>query len=158
LQHLHNLITPERRLVAERQVDLASARRDQAAEILADMKLIAPTNGTILEILKREGEAVSSMTHEPTIIFGDLSHLRVRAEIDERYIRLLKQGQRAVISGRTLNEQKFTGKVTMVKGLMGKRTVFTRSSEERKDLDVLQVFIEMEKNFSAPAGLKVDVS
>ncbi len=52
----------------------------------------------------------------------------------------------------------YRGRVSLVKGLMGKRTVFTRSSTERKDLDVVQVFIEMGADFAAPAGLRVDVA
>jgi HlyD family secretion protein len=158
LQHLRHFVTPERQLIAERRVSLASARRDQAAQALTDMKLVAPVNGTILEVLKREGEAVSAVSHDPVIVFGDLSHLRVRAEIDERFVRIVKPGQAATVFGRTLNDQKYQGKVVFVKDLMGKRTVFTRSSTERKDLDVVQVFIEMGDDFTAPVGLRVDVA
>jgi multidrug resistance efflux pump len=158
LRHLEHFVTPQRRLVAEREVSLASARRDLAAEVLADTKLVAPANGTILEILKREGEAVSRESHEPTIVFGDMSHLRVRAEIDERYVRMVKSGQPAAVFGRTLNDQTYRGKVVLVKNVMGKRTVFTRSSAERKDLDIVQVFIDMGQDFTSPAGLRVDVA
>lgn len=41
---------------------------------------------------------------------------------------------------------------------MGNKTVFTQASSERKDLDVLQVLIDLGPNFRAPAGPQVDVT
>jgi hypothetical protein len=40
---------------------------------------------------------------------------------------------------------------------MGKKTVFSRSATERKDLDVVQVMIVMSEAFTATIGLEVDV-
>ena len=62
------------------------------------------------------------------------------------------------VYGRTLNNKKCHGQIALVKDLMGKRTVFTRSCTERKDLDVVQVFVDMGTDFTAPAGLRVDVA
>jgi HlyD family secretion protein len=158
LRHLQNYVTSEQKVVAERKVALASAQKDQAAQAIADMRLVAPTDGTVLEILRREGESISSFIHEPVIVFADPSRLRVRAEVDERYVRALKPGQEVTVYGRTLNNKKYRGLVALVKDLMGKRTLFTRSLTERKDLDVVQVFIDMGTDFTAPAGLRVDVA
>jgi hypothetical protein len=41
---------------------------------------------------------------------------------------------------------------------LGDKTVFTSASSERKDLEVLQVLIDMEPGFRYPAGLRVDVT
>jgi HlyD family secretion protein len=35
--------------------------------------------------------------------------------------------------------------------------VFSRAATERKDLDVLQLFIDMDGRFTAPVGLQVDI-
>ena len=86
---------------------LAAAKKDQAAQVVADMRLVAPIDGTILEILRREGESVSAFVYEPVIVLADSSHLRVRAEIDERYVRVVRPGQAVTIHGRTLNNQKY---------------------------------------------------
>ncbi len=40
---------------------------------------------------------------------------------------------------------------------MGDKTVFTRALAERKDLNVLQVLIDMGPHFCAPVELQVDV-
>jgi hypothetical protein len=91
-------------------------------------------------------------------LFGDLSRLRVRAEIDERFVKDLCVGQTAEAYGRNLLGKTYPGRVVEVERIMGGKTVFTRASAERKDLSVLQVVIEMESGFSAPVGLQVDVS
>jgi HlyD family secretion protein len=40
---------------------------------------------------------------------------------------------------------------------MGNKTVFNRAASERKDLEVIQVLIEIEPGFSAPIGLEMEV-
>jgi hypothetical protein len=40
---------------------------------------------------------------------------------------------------------------------MGDKTVFVRTPSERKDLNVLQVLIDLGPEVRAPAGLQVDV-
>jgi HlyD family secretion protein len=63
----------------------------------------------------------------------------------------------ATIYSHSLGSQRIRGTVTLLKELMGNKTVFTREASERKDLDVLQVFITPKEPFQAPVGLKVDV-
>ncbi|MCI0457589.1 MAG: efflux RND transporter periplasmic adaptor subunit [Gemmataceae bacterium] len=155
--HLKNHITPEDRQLAEARVRLAEARLGAARQRLLDTVLTAPGDGTVLEILKREGEGVRTGDAEPVVVFADLARLRVRAEIDERHVNRLRPGQRARVGGRGLGHTAFEGVVTTVKGIMGKKTVLARSATERKDLDVLQVFIELETSFPVPVWLEVDV-
>jgi multidrug resistance efflux pump len=111
----------------------------------------------VLEILKREGEAVRAFDPTPVMVFADLSNLRVRAEFDERFVNNIRAGQPAVLFGRGLGNRSVNGKVVLVKTMMGKKTVFSREAAERKDLEVLQVFIEPETPLDVPVGLKIDV-
>jgi len=155
--HLKRFVLPEDRQVAEAQVQRAAARLRLARQQLEDMTLRAPCDGTVLELIKHAGDGVRFADNEPVAIFGDLSRLRVRAEIEERYVRGLKAGQRAVAYGRGLGKEEFAGRITQIKGVMGKKTVFSRAATERKDLDVLQVFLDLGGDFTAPIGLEVDV-
>lgn len=157
LQHLEHAVRAEDRQLADAKVTLARRRLERARRKTADTRLAAPFDGTVLEILRREGEAVSDVYHEPVLLFGDLRQLRVRAEIDERYVRQIKEGQTAVVSGRGLGARSVRGRVVRVKEIMGKKTVFSRASAERKDLDVVQALIEMDGEFTAPVGLRVDI-
>ena len=157
LLHLRNYVRLEDRQLAEAKVSLAEAKLEVARQQLADTKLLAPFAGTVLEILRREGEGVCPSDTEPVLIFGDLSNLRVRGEIDERFARLIRAEQEAVVYGRGLGSESLTTRVNSVKRIMGKKTVFSKAANERKDLDVLQVFIDLPASFSGPVGLEVNV-
>jgi multidrug resistance efflux pump len=155
--HLRDFVTAEDRRLAEAKVELAEARLQCRRRALEATELRAPCDGTVLEILKREGEGARPTDAEPVAVLADLSHLRVRAEIDERYAHALRVGQAAVVSGRGLGGRSFNGRVVHTKAVMGKKTVFARSAAERKDLDVMEAFIAPEGDFVAPVGLQVDV-
>lgn len=143
--------------VADADVRLAEARVATSRQSLADTVLKAPFSGTILEIFKREGEGARLTDREPVLLFADDSQLRVRAEIDERWAHQLKAGQRAEIYGRGLGRMRQNGTISLVKRTMGNKTVFSHEASERKDLDVLQVLIDLPPEFKAPLGLQVDV-
>jgi ABC exporter DevB family membrane fusion protein len=157
LLHLHNFVTPEKKALLAASIDQASARLRLAEERLKETRVTAPCDGTVLKLLKREGEGVSTFFPEPLLLFGDLSRLRVRAEIDERFVQRLRVGQKAEVYGRNLAGKTYAGKISEVEKIMGDKTVFTRAASERKDLNVLQVVIDMEDGFTAPVGLQVDV-
>ena len=117
----------------------------------------APFAGRVLEVVKREGEAIRLADNEPVVLLGDMTQTRIRAEIEDRFVQQLRVGQQAVIYGRGLGAKAYAGKVTLVKDIMGSKTMFARSATERKDTEVIQVFIEPEGGFTAPVGLRVDV-
>jgi multidrug resistance efflux pump len=157
LHHLQTFVRTEDRVVADARVQLAEANLAAAKARFDNTLLRAPIDGTVLEILKREGEAVRVYDPTPVLLFGDTAKLRIRAEFDERFVRNIKIGQNATLLGRGMGEHSITGKVTLVKTIMGKKTVFSRESAERKDLEVLQVFIEPDEPLDVPIGLKMDV-
>lgn len=157
LKRLETYVREEDRTLATARVRLAEANLAAARARFEDTILTAPIRGTVLEILKREGEAVRVYDPTPVLVFADLSRLRVRAEFDERFVNDVHVGQKAVLFGRGMGGQRINGKVALVKELMGKKTVFSRESAERKDLEVIQAFIEPERQLNLPIGLKVDV-
>lgn len=158
VEHLNDYVLPEEKLLAAAKVDLATAKVRQLEEDLNDTRLVAPLAGTVLEILRREGESVSASAREPVLVFADLSGYRVRAEVDERYVQRVQPGQKATIYGRNVGDREYRGQVVLVKQLMGGKTVFAHAANERKDLDAAQVLIDMAAGFAAPAGLRVDVA
>jgi HlyD family secretion protein len=157
LAQLQNAVRAEDRKVVESRVQLAEARLDVARRRLDNTVLLAPFAGSVLEILKREGEGARVLDREPVLIFADDSHLRVRAEIDERYVHRLAAGQTAEVYGRGLGNARYRGTVELIKRVMGNKTVFSHEANERKDLDVIQVLIDLPEDFIAPLGLQVDV-
>jgi len=157
LAHLERHVREEDKQVALAQVALGRARLEAAQRQLENTTLLAPCNGIVLEIFKREGEGARVVDREPVLIFADDSRLRVRAEIDERYVSRPSKGQSAEIYGRGLGAARHRGTITLVKRLMGNKTMFTHEASERKDLDVLQVFIDLPPDARPPLGLQVDV-
>jgi HlyD family secretion protein len=157
LQNLLHSVRDEDRLEAEASVVAARARLDLVRRQLEDTILRAPFDGTVLELLRREGEGARPSDPEPILIFGDTSRLRVRAEVDERFVTALRADRPATIFGKALRGREFPGRVVLVSPIMGAKTVFSRASTERKDLDIVQVLIEMGPDFSVPVGLEVDV-
>jgi multidrug resistance efflux pump len=157
LRHLRHHVRKEDRRLADAKLAVAKAKLDLARQQYEDTILRAPFDGTVLELLKREGEASRLFDPEPVAIFGDPSRLRVRAEVDERFVASLRVGQEAVVRGRGLGNKPYPGRVALIKPIMGKKTVFSRSATERKDLDVVQVLIDMDRDFVAPIGLEIDV-
>lgn len=155
---LSNFVRDVDKQLALAQVTVAEAQLQAARQRLAETYLIAPIDGTVLERILREGESTFSVgSPEPAILLGDMSKLRVRAEIDENYALALQQGQKAVIFGRGLGEKEVPAHVTLVKKIMGKKTVFAKTATERKDIDVIQVFIEPDGPLETPVGLEVNV-
>jgi multidrug resistance efflux pump len=158
VNYLKNYVRTEDRELAEAKVTLADSELGSALQRLEETIIRAPHDGTVLEILHHPGESTfGAVGPEPIVLLGDLKQLRIRAEIDENYALALKAGQTAVIFGRGLGKLEISGRVKLVKPVMGKKTVFTKISTERKDIDVIQVFIEPNVALEAPVGLEVDV-
>jgi len=157
LLYLRMYVTQEKRGVLDSKIHQAEAQLKLAEEREQATRVLAPSDGTVLKLLKREGEGVHPSDPEAVLLFGDLSRLHVRADIDERFVQLLRAGQPAEIFGRNLAGKRYRGRVLSVEPLMGAKTVFTRASSEKKDLDVVQAVLEMEPGLQAPPGLRVDV-
>ncbi len=157
LANLRLFVRPEDIAVAENKTKSAETRVETARTRLLEKELRAPITGQVLEVLHREGEATYVLGPEPVLVFADSGRLRVRAEIEETYALQLRAGQAAEVFGRGLGLRKFEGRVSLVKSIMGKKTVFTKSSTERKDVDVLQVLIDLPEGTTLPVGFEVDV-
>jgi HlyD family secretion protein len=156
--YLRHYVRDVDRVLAEARVEQAERELDAARQKLEQTLLRAPIDGTVLEILHREGEATHLMGNaDPVLLLGETRHLRVRAEFDESYALKIEAGQKASISGRALGGTETPGSVVLVKPIMGKKTVFTKAASEWKDVDVIQVLVEPAPGFAAPVGMEVEV-
>ncbi len=157
LLHLKNQVRDVDVALFQAKVRQAKANLAVAEQQLRDLRVLAPCDGTVLRLLKRPGEGVSNTDPQPVVLFGDLSRLRVRAEVDERFVKELRVGQGAEVYGRNLLGKTYPGTIVEVEPLMGDKTLFTHASWERKSLHVIQAVLEMQPGFAAPVGLQVDV-
>lgn len=114
--------TPEEIALAEAQVREAEAILAQAQAALQDASLFAPFDGTVGEVLAREGEIVGmslGMSEggltAPVLVLGDLSRLRVETtDLNEVDIAKVHVGQRVEITFDALPERKLTGRVARI--------------------------------------------
>ena len=142
------------RAVAE--LDLARAQRDEAAALLSKTEVISPLDGVVLRRHRRVGEMISEAQDMPILSIGDVSVLRVRAEVDETEIARLKIGQNAWIHADAFGATKFTGHVSRIGAMVGRKQIKTDQPTEKLDNKVLEVLITLDGHPALPVGLRVD--
>jgi HlyD family secretion protein len=141
---------------ARAQVELAEA--DVAlAEALLDKSFIrSPVTGSVLRRYRAAGEAVGNMPPTPIAVVGDLSRLRVRAEVDETDVGRVAAGQRVEVTADAYPDRRFGGTVFRVSSRLGGKMVQTGRPADRVDTKVLQVLIDLDLGTTLPIGLRVD--
>ncbi len=146
----------DERAKAEAEVALAEARLAEAQAVHDKSFVRSPIDGEVLQRIRRAGEQVTELGDTPILAVGDMSRLRVRAEVDEADIGLLRLGQAAYVQAAAYGERRFPGTVGRIGNLMGRKQVFSDDPSERQDTRVLEVLIDLESDTRLPAGLRVD--
>ncbi len=146
--------------------DIAAARavveRLKAETTFAEAQLEkftirSPIAGTLLRRQRNAGEAVTNIDPTPIAIVGDLSRLRVRAEVDETDIGRIAVGQRVEVTADAYPGKKFGGTVARIAQRLGAKAVQTGRPSEKVDMKVLQALIDLDPEVRLPVGLRVDV-
>lgn len=97
--------------VAEIRVEQAKTGVEQAKAQLTKATLVAPMDGTITEILVREGELAP--TGQPVFTIADLSNLKIETtDLDEFGAAKVRLNQPAKIRVNAFTDKTLTGKVT----------------------------------------------
>lgn len=146
----------DERAKAEAEVALAEARLAEAQAVHDKSFVRSPIDGEVLQRIRRAGEQVTELGDTPILAVGDMSRLRVRAEVDEADIGLLRLGQAAYVQAAAYGDRRFPGTVGRIGNLMGRKQVFSDDPSERQDTRVLEVLIDLESDTRLPAGLRVD--
>ena len=149
---------PEEKARADAEVSAAEDRVREAQERINKCEILAPIDGTVLQVNARPGESFSTVTPRSLFRLADASGRRVKAEIDERDVAKITVGQSAIINAEGLTGERLTGTVTSVSAAMGKKSVFTDDPADKVDRDVLEATIALGPNAqSLPIGLRVTV-
>ena len=147
---------------AEAEVDV---RRHELAVAEAELEktvLRAPIAGTIIRKNLRIGEAVSPFQITPIVTIADLKDLRVRAEVDEIDLAHVRVGQKASLEVLSSPGKPLQGTVLRIGKSMGRKKVDSNDPNERVDVRVLEVLIDIDEApgepIELPLGLRVNVS
>lgn len=138
---------------------LATARAELALieTALERTRIRAPSDGTVLLVNTRAGETVTPSPEDVLMVFGDLSRLRIRAEIEERDVGKIRSGQSVVVRTDAFPGQDFAGRVERTANALGAPRLNAKGPRRPSDQDVLQVMIELEGRPPLIPGMRVDV-
>lgn len=136
-------------------VKLAQARQIEARARLDRLTVRAPADGTILQLIVREGEYYNPGAGGSIATLGDLRKIRVRMDVDERQIGQLAVGQQGYVTALAFTGRKFPGKVVEIAGRMGRKNQRTDEPTERIDTKVREVVLELEGGQELVQGLRV---
>jgi multidrug resistance efflux pump len=135
---------PEEIAQADAEVELAEEQARTAKARLDKCTVKAPLGGKVLKTFLKAGESVSTVFPQPIISLVDTSQIRVRAEVDERDVGRVYLGQSVIVLADAYPDKKFTGRVSHVGAVMGRKKVRTGDPAEKSDRDVLEVLVDLD--------------
>ncbi len=143
--------------IARAAVARAKAEAELAQAELDKFTIRSPIAGIVLRKQRNAGESVTNFDPTPIAIVGDLSRLRVRAEVDETDIGRIAVGQRVEVAADAFPGKRFGGTVARIAERLGAKKIETGRPAEKIDMKVLQSLIDLDPEVKLPAGLRVDV-
>jgi HlyD family secretion protein len=135
-------------------VDQARSRLSEAQARLSQLHIKAPSAGTILKLSVRAGEYYSPEGGASLVTLGNLSKVRVRLDIDERFIGSVFVGQPGYVVVEAYDDRKFPGKVVEIAQRMGRKNQRTDDPTERIDTKIREVVLELQDAGDLVPGLR----
>jgi HlyD family secretion protein len=141
----------------ESSLALARAELSSAEIALERMRVRAPANGTVLNMIGKAGETAVPSPESALLVFGDLSSLRVRAEVEERDAAKITVGQKVVVKADAFPGKSFEGAVTSISQSLGSPRIATRGPRRPNDVEVVEVMVGLDGNPPLFTGMRIDV-
>ena len=138
---------------------LTAARSDLslAEAAFERTRIRAPSDGTVLQVNARGGETATPSAEQTLLVLGDMTSLRVRAELEERDSTKVRVGQAAVVQSDAHPGRKFEGKVVTMAQALGPSKLAQRGPRRPNDVEVLEVVVDLDANSGLLPGMRVDV-
>jgi HlyD family secretion protein len=142
---------------AEGQLNIARSELLATQAAIEKMTIRTPIDATILQINARPGELASPSTVLPLVQLGNVSALRVRAEVDERDITKIKLGQSVLVRPAAFRDREIAGTVSLIAPLVEAGRHNALSQRNMTDVDVVEVLVNLGEPGPLAVGMKVDV-
>lgn len=141
------------------EASLTAARADVslAETALERTRIRAPRDATVLSISARAGETATPSPEQVLLLLGDVSALKVRAEVEERDAAKVRVGQLVVVRSDAHQDREFNGKVASLAPSLGPGKLGQRGPRRPSDVDVLEVVVDMDGRPPLLPGMRVDV-
>ena len=144
---------------AEAQLSAAEAAVKSSETLLDRLTILAPRDGTIIQVNIRAGEYASTQPRLAPIILGDLDKLQVRTDIDEQSASRIRSGQPAKAYVKGDSAHAILLNFVRIEPYVIPKVSLTGSSTERVDTRVLQVIYSLQQPGDQPlyVGQQMDV-
>ena len=142
---------------------LESALAVARAELLAaelgveHTRVRAPFDGTVLNIVAKKGELAAPSPENTLLILGDVSSMKVRAEVEERDAAKIHVGQRVVVRADAYPDQDFEGRVNSIAQSLSQPNIVSRGPRRPNDVEVLEALVDLDGLPPLLTGMRVDV-
>jgi HlyD family secretion protein len=141
---------------AESAVSAARTEVRMAEALLDKTRIRAPLTGTILQVNAKSGEIVAPSPEAPLIVMGDMSKIRVKAEVDEGDISKIKVGQKIFVRSLSFPGQEFEGTVASLAPTLAQPRIGPRGPKRANDVEVREVTIDLDSASPLLPGMRVD--
>lgn len=148
-----NLAAPNR---FESSLTAGRADVSAAEALLEKTRLRAPLTGRVLQMNAKMGETVAPSPDQPLVVIGDMSLIRVKAEVDERDVGKLQVGQGAFVRSDAFGAQTFEGTISAVASSLAPPRIGQRGPRRPTDVEVLEVTIDLKSVSPLIPGMRVD--
>lgn len=168
LARAHNLLakqidTASRRDRAERDLDVARARRATAAAEVKRLearwektRVLAPIDGVVLRRLVDADETVEP--GQPIAVVADLSRVRIEAEVDEYDAGRIELGQTVEIVAEGYDGARWSGVVEEIPDAVSGRVLKPQDPGRPSDTRILLVKIKLDDATPLKLGQRVEVT
>ena len=136
---------------------MARAEWTLAQATLEKTRVRAPVDSTVLQVDANRGEVALPTVEPALLVLGDVSSLRVRAEVDEQYRGRVRVGQRVLVRTTAFRGREFEGKVSAIARMVGPSRINARGPRKFSDIDVLEVVVDLTNPGPLVVGEQVDV-
>jgi HlyD family secretion protein len=137
---------------------LQAARSDVsvAEALLEKTRILAPVSGTILLLPAKVGEMVAPSPDQTLAVLGDMSVVRLKAEVDEIDVSKIKVGGKVGVKSNAYPGKEFEGTVAELAPSLTSPQFALRGARRPMDVDVLPVTIDLDGNPPLLPGMRAD--
>lgn len=137
---------------------LQAARSDVAVAeaLLEKTRIRAPVAGTVLQLPAKIGEMVSPSPEQSLVVLGDMSVVRLKAEVDEIDVSKIKRGGKVTVKCNAYPGKEFQGSVAELAPALTSPQFSLRGARRPTDVEVLEVTVDLEGNPPLLPGMRAD--
>ena len=137
---------------------LQAARSDVAVAeaLLEKTRIRAPVAGTVLQLPAKAGEMVSPSPEQALAVIGDMSVVRLKAELDEHDVSKVKVGGKVIVKSGAYPGKEFSGTVTELAPTLASPKFALRGARRPTDVEVREVTIDLEGDVLLLPGMRAD--